>query len=197
MLQEKLRDYRIILASQSPRRQMLLAGLDLKFEIIPREVEEVFPAELKREEIVLHLCRLKADAFHESEMDDKTLILTADTIVWLNDHVLGKPSSREDAIDMLKQISGNKHVVYTGVCIKTKHKSAVFFAQSEVTFRELNEKEITWYVDNYSPMDKAGAYGIQEWIGYVGIQHIEGSYYNVMGLPTQKLYVELTKFLEN
>jgi septum formation protein len=188
---EKLKDYRIILASQSPRRKQLLEGLGLNFEVIVREVDEMAPPELKREQISLYLAELKANAFDPNEFGSKTLIITADTIVWLNDTMLNKPVDFDSAVEMLTLISGQVHEVFTGVCIRTNTLSHSFFAESKVSFRHLHHNEIVHYINECQPFDKAGAYGIQEWIGYIGIEHIEGSFYNVMGLPTQMLYKEL------
>ncbi|MCK9612151.1 MAG: Maf family nucleotide pyrophosphatase [Bacteroidales bacterium] len=188
ILNEKLKNYRIILGSSSPRRRELLEGLGLNFEVIVREVHEDFPGGLVREQIPLHLAEQKASAFVPAEFGDKVLIVTADTIVWLEDTLLGKPDNYQLAIEMLKRISGKTHEVFTGVCIKTNTLQYSFFAASKVKFRSLNAEEIIWYVKHFKPYDKAGAYGIQEWIGFVGIEYIEGSFYNVMGLPTQRLY---------
>ena len=193
MIQEKLKDYLIILASQSPRRQMLLKGLDIPFELKLKETEEVFPPHLKREEIALYLSELKAAAFKD-ELDDKTLLITADTIVWINNHLLGKPKDHDDAVRILSELSGNMHEVVTGICLKTNKKTHSFYALTKVYFKKLSPAEIEYYVSNYHPYDKAGAYGAQEWIGYVAIERIEGSYFNVMGLPTRMLYEELMKF---
>ena len=174
---------------------MQQAGLQFTVQLAG-ETDEVYPPELLREEIPLFLARLKADAFlHAVAISDDTVVVTADTIVWINDRVLGKPAGREEAIDILEILSGNMHQVYTGVCISTNSKRRVFFDESKVFFRKLTIDEITFYVDHYQPYDKAGAYGIQEWIGYVGIEKIEGSHYNVMGLPIQKLYCELLDFI--
>lgn len=187
----------VILASQSPRRIELISQLGLPFSVCTvGDVEEVYPPDLVREEIPLYLARLKADAFlQQNDIPDNTVLITADTIVWLHDRVLGKPDGRNEAIEMLLSLSGNMHQVYTGVCLSGKNKSCTFYAESKVFFRTLDEQEIVYYVDNYQPFDKAGAYGIQEWIGYVGIERIEGSYYNVMGLPVQRLYHELRNFI--
>ena len=193
MLHEKIKNYNIILASQSPRRQMLLKGLDIHFEIKLKDTDEIYPQHLKKEKIALYLSELKASAF-ENELDDKTLVITADTIVWINDKVLNKPKDFNDAVNILKQLSGNMHEVITGVCLKTKEKTHSFYALTKVYFKKLSEKEIEYYISNYKPYDKAGAYGAQEWIGYVAIEKIEGSYFNVMGLPTRMLYDELMKF---
>lgn len=197
MLIDKLKKYRIILASQSPRRQQLLKGLNIDFEVIIREVDEVFPEEIEREEIPRYLCELKGKAFDKDFFSDNEIVITADTIVWINDKVLGKPKSFDDAVKILKELSGNKHEVITAVCLKSKFKTHIFHAESDVYFRNLSDDEIKWYVENYKPYDKAGAYGVQEWIGYIAIERIEGSYFNVMGLPTQKLYLELEKYVDN
>ena len=185
--------HKIILASKSPRRIELMQQAGLQFTVqLVGETDEAYPQELQREEIPLYLARLKADAYlHAVAIPDDTVVVTADTIVWIDHRVLGKPSGREDAIYMLETLSGNMHQVYTGVCLTTNQKQHSFFAESKVFFRKLTGGEITFYVDRYHPYDKAGAYGIQEWIGYVGIEKIEGSFYNVMGLPIQKLYCEL------
>jgi septum formation protein len=185
--------YQIILASQSPRRQSMLKEIVPQFTIEVRDTKEDYPDELTRHEIAVYLAKLKSTAFN-GDLNDNQLVITADTIVWINNQVLGKPTDRNDAIRILKMLSGNMHVVYTGVCLKTKTKEKTFWAESEVYFRHLNDEEITFYVDTYKPFDKAGAYGVQEWIGYVGIERINGSYFNVMGLPMQKLYEELKDF---
>jgi len=187
----------IILASKSPRRIELMQQLGLQFTVqLSGDIDELYPPELQREEIPLFLASLKADVFlHNVVIPDDTIVVTADTIVWINNQVLGKPADRQEAIDMLKILSGNMHRVYTGVCLSNNRKQHTFYAESKVYFRKLNLDEITFYVDHYQPYDKAGAYGIQEWIGYVGIEKIEGSYYNVMGLPIQKLYCELCNFM--
>ena len=187
----------IILASKSPRRIELMQQAGLQFTVqLSGEIDELYPPELQREEIPLYLARLKADAFlRDVTIPDDTIVVTADTIVWINDQVLGKPAGRQEAIDMLKILSGNMHQVYTGVCLSSNSKRHSFFDESKVYFRKLDIDEITFYVDHCQPYDKAGAYGIQEWIGYVGIEKIEGSYFNVMGLPIQKLYCELCNFI--
>lgn len=183
----------LILASQSPRRQHLLKELGIPFTIKVKSVDEVFPSTLKREEIPLYLAKLKAKAF-EGEIQSNQILITADTIVWLNDSVLEKPANFQVAFSILRTLSGKKHTVYTGVCIKSNDKETSFWASTDVYFKELTDDEIHYYVENFKPYDKAGAYGIQEWIGYIGIKHIEGSYFNVMGLPIQKLYDQLLKF---
>ncbi|GAP72628.1 septum formation protein Maf [Candidatus Symbiothrix dinenymphae] len=189
-----LKNYHIILASNSPRRQELLRGLELEFEVktLP-DLDESYPAELQREEIPLFLARKKGAAY-VNLLQDNTLIITADTIVWVENQVLGKPHDRTDAIAMLRMLSGKTHQVFTGVCLKTKAKEITFYAASDVTFANLTDEEIASYVDKYKPYDKAGSYGVQEWIGYIGVRHINGSFYNIMGLPVQRLYEELKKF---
>ncbi len=186
-----LENYHIILASNSPRRKELLKGLDLDFEVktIPG-LEESYPSNLKAGDIPLYLAKQKADAY-QSIMDEKTLLITADTIVWLDNQVLGKPKSREDAVDMLHSLSGKTHQVYTGVCVKTQAKNFSFVSCSDVKFSTLTNEEIEYYVDKYRPFDKAGSYGVQEWIGYIAVESITGSFYNIMGLPVQKLYTLL------
>ena len=200
-----IQNYHIILGSNSPRRRELLAGLDLNFEVkvIPG-LEEHYPPTLQPEEIPVFLARQKAEAYIPTLSDkaeayiptlsDKTLLITADTIVWNQNKVIGKPKDREDAIQMLQSLSGHEHHVVTGVCLTTTEKQKAFSVVSTVKFAALTDEEISYYVDKYHPFDKAGAYGIQEWIGYIGVESINGSFYNVMGLPVQRLYQELKKF---
>lgn len=189
-----LKKYKIVLGSNSPRRRELLAGLDFDFEIqaIP-DIDESYPEGLSAEEIPLYIARKKAEAYADRMSDDE-LLITADTIVWTFKQVLGKPTDREDAIAMLQTLSGHVHEVVTGVCITTKEKTVSFSASSAVSFAQLDTDEIIYYVDKYRPFDKAGSYGVQEWIGYVGVEAINGSFYNIMGLPVQRLYRELKKF---
>ena len=189
-----IQDYHILLGSNSPRRRELLAGLDLDFEVkvIPG-LEEHYPPTLQPEEIPVFLARQKAEAYIPT-LSDKTLLITADTIVWNQNKVIGKPKNREDAIQMLQSLSGHEHHVVTGVCLTTTEKQKAFSVVSTVKFAALTDEEISYYVDKYRPFDKAGAYGIQEWIGYIGVESINGSFYNVMGLPVQRLYQELKKF---
>lgn len=189
--------YQFILASQSPRRQMLLRELGLSFDIKVKPTDEAFPAHLVCEEIALHICRAKADAFDFDDLPVNSLLITADTIVWLDNECIGKPADEAEARLMLGRLSGKKHTVATGVCLRTVDKSTSFFVNTDVYFRKLETDEIDFYVHNFKPLDKAGAYGIQEWIGYIGVERIDGSYYNVMGLPVQRLYCELNKFIEN
>lgn len=193
MLSPVTKNYNIILASQSPRRQQLLKGLDVPFTVEIREVEEVYPPDLKGADIALFLSELKASAFNGS-IDDKTLVITADTIVWIDGKALTKPKDFADGVTILKNLSGKMHEVITGVTLKAKHKTKSFYALTKVYFKHLSDEEISYYLNQYQPYDKAGSYGAQEWIGYVAIDHIEGSYFNVMGLPTRMLYDELLKF---
>lgn len=185
--------YKLILASNSPRRQELLRGLgvDYTVKVLP-DLDESFPDELKGEDIPIYIAQSKAKAYKDI-LAPGELLITADTIVWLDDEVLGKPADSEDAVQMLGKLSGKTHTVITGVCLTTLEWQKSFAATTEVTFSLLTEEEIRYYVSNYQPMDKAGSYGVQEWIGYIGVEHINGSYYNVMGLPVQKLYKELKK----
>ena len=189
----QLSTYNIILGSQSPRRKELLAGLDIEFttKVIPG-LEETYPNTLQGEEIPIYLAKQKADAY---TLEDNDLLITADTIVWLNGHVYGKPADEAEAREMLRSLSGKTHDVITGVCVRTNKKNVSFASTTKVRFAELTDAEIEHYVNKYRPMDKAGAYGIQEWIGYIGVEHIEGSYFNVMGLPIQRLYTILKQFV--
>lgn len=193
MLKEKLSKYNLILASKSPRRQFLIKELGLDFEILTKDVDESFPKKLKGKNITLYLSKKKAEAFR-NELKPNDLLITADTIVWINNKVLNKPSDFMEAVKMLKLLSGKMHTVYTGVTLMSALKQKTFFAETKVFFKKLSEKEIDFYVTNYKPYDKAGAYGAQEWIGYVGVKKIIGSYFNVMGLPVKELYEELVKF---
>ncbi|HHT23602.1 MAG TPA: septum formation protein Maf [Bacteroidales bacterium] len=183
-----LKKYDIILGSGSPRRQELLKGLDIDFRIELKETDETYPNDLVGVDIPTYVAQLKADAY---TLNDNTLLITADTIVWLEGKVYGKPKDREDAKRILSKLSGKSHQVITGMCLKTKERKRVFHVITEVYFSRFTEEEIDYYLDNYKPYDKAGAYGVQEWIGFIGVERIEGSYYNVMGLPIQRLYSEL------
>lgn len=195
LLHERLRNYRLLLASQSPRRRELLSGCGLPYELAPRYAcEERYPAGLPAEEVPRYLSRLKSEAY-PFPLDERDILLTADTVVVLGDRVLGKPHDRADAVAMLRALAGRSHVVVSGVTLRTVHASHTFTARSEVWFRPLRDEEIDYYVDTCHPYDKAGSYGIQEWLGYVAIERIDGSFYNVMGLPVQRLYVELERFL--
>lgn len=191
---DNLSNYRILLASNSPRRRELLGGLDIQYEVtaLP-DIDESFPEDMPGEEIPVYIARNKAAAYGD-QMQTDTLLITADTIVWANGKVYGKPREENEAREMLRALSGKTHSVITGVCIRTTNKETSFAAISEVTFAELSDAEISYYIDTYKPYDKAGSYGIQEWIGYVGVESIQGSYFNVMGLPIQRLYKELQKF---
>lgn len=193
MLKEKLSQYNIILASKSPRRQELLKGLELDFEIKTKEIEEIFPDGLYKEEIPLYLSNLKANAFKD-DLKDKDLVITSDTIVWCNNKQFGKPTDKLDATNMLTELSNKPHEVITAVTLMTKEKKISFFDTTKVFFKRLSNQEINHYVNTYQPFDKAGSYGIQEWIGFAGIEKIEGDYFNVVGLPLHKLYIELNRF---
>ena len=188
---DNLKNYRIILASNSPRRKELLSGLGVDYEVrtLP-DVSEDYPDTLQGADIPLYIAREKAEAYRPL-LQENELMITADTIVWLDGRVLGKPRDREDALQMLRDMSGRTHEVFTGVCLTTTAWQRSFMSQTEVRFAALTEDEIEWYVDKYRPMDKAGAYGVQEWIGYVGVEYMAGSYFNIMGLPMQRLYREL------
>ncbi len=190
---DNLRKYRLILASNSPRRKVLLEGLGVTFEVctLP-DVDENYPSSLCGADIPLYIACKKAAAYRPS-LRENELVITADTIVWLNGRVLGKPSNREEAVGMLQAMSGRRHEVFTGVCLTTQDWQRNFTSRTEVQFSTLSDEEIEYYVDTFHPMDKAGAYGVQEWIGFIGVEFISGSYYNIMGLPVQKLYRELLK----
>lgn len=190
---DNLKKFNVVLASNSPRRKELMSGLGVDYVVktLP-DVDESYPDTLRGEEIPAYISREKADAY-QSMIEPDELLITADTIVWLDGEVLGKPKDREDAIRMLRKLSGASHQVITGVCLTTKEWQKCFTATTDVTFASLTEEEILYYVDKYAPMDKAGAYGVQEWIGFIGVESISGSYFNVMGLPIQKLYKELKR----
>lgn len=195
MLQEKIKEYRVILASASPRRQELLTSLGIKYEIFTAiNSEEIFPEDMDSREIPLFLAKEKSFAY-PYELFQREILITADTIVSLQGEVLLKPNSYIDAFEILKKLSGRSHFVYTGVYIRSDNDSVGFVSETEVVFGKLSEDEINYYIQNYKPFDKAGAYGIQEWIGYVGVEQIRGSYFNVMGLPIYKLYRELEVFI--
>ena len=194
MLNEKLKEFHLILASGSPRRQQFFKDLDLDFEIRLKEIEELYPNHLKAEEITNFLAQLKANAF-EGELKAKDILITSDTIVWHQNQCLGKPKDYENAFQMLQLLSNATHEVITSVCFKTVDKTETFFEVTKVTFTTLSEEEIRYYLDHYKPFDKAGSYAIQEWIGYVGISKIEGSYTNVVGMPMHGVYEKLNSFL--
>lgn len=191
---ENLRKFKIILGSASPRRLELMKGIDLEFEVRVMDVEENYPANLTGVGIPMFLAEKKARAF-DAVIEDDHMIITADTVVILEGNIMGKPYNKEAAIRMLQKLSGKTHQVVTGVCIATKERRKTFYVASEVRFTTLTHDEISYYVDKYKPYDKAGSYGIQEWIGYIGVEHITGSYFNVMGLPIQRLYRELKRWL--
>ena len=187
---------KIILASNSPRRRELLGGLGYAYEVRVLEgIDESYPETLQGSEVAAYISRVKADAYRATMVDDE-IVITADTIVCLDDKVLGKPADEAEAMAMLRSLSGRTHQVYTGVTIVAAEENSTFVSRSDVTFATLTDEEIEYYVSQYRPMDKAGAYGIQEWIGYIGVERIEGSYFNVMGLPVQRLYSELKKYLK-
>lgn len=191
MLKQKLEKYTLILASGSPRRQQFFKDLDLDFEIRLKDVEEIYPPELKGKEITDYLAVLKADAF-DGDLKTNEILITSDTIVWHNDKAVGKPKDEEDAFRILKSLSDTTHEVITSVCFKTNAKSVIINDTTKVTFTTLSDEAILYYLKNYKPYDKAGAYGIQEWIGFVAVAKVEGSYTNVMGLPTHKVYEYLS-----
>ncbi len=189
MLAKKLSKHHLILASGSPRRQEFLKGLDVPFTIQLKEVEEVYPKHLKAAEITDFLANLKASPF--TNLTEKDILITSDTIVWLDDTAIGKPKNFEDAVAMLQKLSGTKHQVITSISIKSKHFQKIVNNTTNVYFKVLTDEEIVYYINKYKPFDKAGAYGIQEWMGFIAIDKIEGSYFNVAGFPTHLLYKEL------
>lgn len=188
MLVDQLKEYKIYLASKSPRRHQLLSGMGIDFEYLPLEVEENYPSELLPVEVAEYLSRLKLSPVDLQKYPEKSLFITCDTIVVLGNEIIGKPKDEEDAIRILHKLSGNDHTVISGLTVATPKKMITSNKQTLVSFRKLTDDEINYYVKQYKPFDKAGAYGIQEWIGYVGIEHIEGSFYNIMGLPTKLLW---------
>ena len=186
--------YKIILASNSPRRKELLSGLDIPFEVrVLDGIDESYPSKFPTKEIAGYISQKKADAYRETMADDE-LVITADTVVILGEEVMGKPHDAEEARRMLRELSGRTHQVITGVCLTTRERQVCFSVETDVTFKVLAEEEIDYYVDHYRPFDKAGAYGIQEWIGHVGVTGMNGSYFNVMGLPVQRIYEALKSF---
>ena len=189
-----LENNNIILATKSPRRQQLMELLGLKFIVQTKDVDESFPLHLKREQVALYLAKKKAEAFEDVLTNTKNIVITADTIVVLGEEVINKPADRDDAINILQKLSGKMHEVFTGVCVSSSEKKELFFERSEVYFKKLTLEEIQYYIDNFKPYDKAGAYGIQDWFGLTAIEKINGCFYNVMGLPTKKLYEHLQKF---
>ncbi len=196
MLLEKLKGFRIILASKSPRRKHLLTQLGLTFEISDlHDVDETWPAGLDKFQIPVWLAELKSDTYSE-ELSEKDILLTADTIVWFEEEVIHKPVDRADALNILGRLQGNSHEVITGVTVRSKDLKRSFCTHSEVRFDAISQEELEYYIDCFKPYDKAGGYGIQEWIGYIGIEEIHGSFYNVMGLPVNKLYHVLDEFAD-
>ena len=195
LLHDTLKNYRLILASASPRRRELLAACDLDFVLADKfECDECYPADLSADKVAEYLSQLKSNAYPHP-LSKKDILLTADTVVILGDKILGKPHSEKEAFEMISSLSGATHKVVTGVTLRTSERTISFSAESLVSFRTLDDEEVAYYVKKYSPMDKAGAYGIQEWFGYIGIEGIKGSFYNVMGLPTQRLYQALKEIL--
>ena len=193
-LLENLKSYRVLLASKSPRRQQLLKDMGIDFKTISKETDESFPPHLKPEEIACFLSNKKSEAFLDSELPENFLIITADTIVVKGNDILNKAENYHQACKMLKLLSDATHQVVTGITIRSKNKSISFADKSDVKFKRLSQEEIDWYIEHYKPFDKAGSYGIQEWIGYIGISNIVGSFYNVMGLPTHLIYEKLKQF---
>ena len=189
MLREQLSDHNVILASGSPRRQHFFSALDIPCTIDVREVEEVYPAHLKGAEITDYLAKKKASMF--DDLQDNDIVVTSDTIVWKDDKAIEKPGSYEEAFGMLRELSGAMHEVMTSVCFTTKSEQIVLNDTTRVWFRELSDEEINYYIENHKPFDKAGSYGIQDWLGYIGIDRLEGCYFNVMGLPTRLVYKTL------
>lgn len=192
ILQEKYNDYQIILASNSPRRKQFLKDLGLTFTVKPANVNEEYPSQLQGKDIALYIAQQKASVFNN--LKENEMVITCDTIVWIDNETLEKPENREKAIQMLQQLSGKTHEVISAVCIKSNQKEQLFYDVTEVRFNNLNLLDIEYYVDTFKPFDKAGSYGIQEWIGLIGIEKINGSYTNVVGMPMEKLYNELIKW---
>ena len=195
MLKDKLNKINIILASGSPRRQQFFKEMDLHYTIHLKEIEEIYPKHLQAEEITNFLAELKANAF-ENDLKENDILVTSDTIVWLKGKALGKPKDYNDAFKMLQELSNQTHEVITSVCLKSLDKTEVFHCVTKVTFSDLSDEAIRYYLDNYKPFDKAGSYGIQDWIGLIGISKIEGSYTNVVGLPTEILFQKLMNYAE-
>lgn len=190
----KITDYKVILASNSPRREELLRGINIDFQVkVLSDIDETYPSDISAKEIAEYVAKKKANSYTNTLKKDE-LLITADTIVILNDRVLGKPRNKEDAKEMLLSLSGKTHCVVSGVCLTSTTKQTSFSVASNVEFDHLTDEEIDYYIEHYTPFDKAGSYGVQEWIGYIGVKHISGSYYNIMGLPIQRLYKELKRF---
>ena len=197
LLLTKLQPYKIFLASQSPRRRELLTGMGVEFEVMKTDVEETYDPSWSPEEIVMHLSRLKLSPIDMSQYDPKTIFITCDTIVVVNGQIIGKPQDKADAVRMLNMLSGNTHTVYSGLTVATPEKSLTDYRATEVVFETLSDEMIQYYIDTYKPFDKAGSYGVQEWIGRVGIREVKGSFYNVMGLPTRLLWQLLEAITTN
>lgn len=191
---DNLRKYNIILASKSPRRQQLLKDIGIEFTVLTKDVDESYSSSLSVYDVAPYLSVKKAKAFDDSELPENYMVITADTVVIVDDVILGKPKDAAEAGIMLRMLSGKKHSVVTGVTVHAKEKTKTFSVTSKVSFDVLDDEEIDYYVNNFKPYDKAGSYGVQEWIGYIGVNNVEGSYFNVMGLPTQKLYQILKHF---
>lgn len=195
MLINNIKKHNIILASQSPRRVELLHGLGINFTHVKlSEIDESYPNDLYKNKIPVYIAKKKSESYQQ-QLGNNDILITVDTVVWCRGEIFGKPTDKNDAVRMLKSISNNIHEVLTGVCLRSVNKQHDFVVSSMVSFKALTDDEINFYINNYQPYDKAGAYGIQEWIGFVGLERIEGSYFNVMGLPVQRLYTELEKFI--
>ncbi len=196
MLLDKLNDYKIFLASKSPRRRELLTGMGIKYEIISTDVEETYDLSLSPAEVVQFLSRLKLSPINMSQYPDHTIFITCDTIVVLDGEIIGKPKDVAEAEAMVRALSGHTHTVLSGLTVATPKQTITDYRASEVTFDKLSDEEVRYYIQKYRPLDKAGAYGVQEWIGYMGIKSIKGSFYNVMGLPTRLLWEMLSQIVE-
>lgn len=194
MMLDNLKKYNVVLASKSPRRQELLRGIGIEFSVMTKEVDESYSKNISVFDVAPYLSVKKAKSFEDSDLPNNYMLITADTVVVVDDAILGKPKDKDDARNMLRLLSGKKHYVITGVTIHTKDKTKTFSVSSKVSFDDLSDDEIEYYVNVYKPFDKAGSYGVQEWIGYIGVNSVEGSYFNVMGLPTHKLYQMLKQF---
>jgi len=194
MINKLFQSKNLILASESPRRHYLMKELGLEFEVLSPRVKESYPDNLTPVEIAVYLAQLKSNNFDVSRFSENTILITADTIVSINGQILGKPGNYGEAVCMLQKLSGHKHDVITAVCLKSRYRQKTFHVLSSVYFKELNLEEIDYYIENFQPFDKAGGYGVQEWIGYIGISKIEGSFFNIMGLPVKELYEELLLF---
>ncbi len=194
---EYLAAYHFLLGSKSPRRQHLLKELGLQYELVSIDLEEVYPPELRAADISRYLCELKADAFRLETYPDNTILITADTIVWLDGECIGKPANKADAVRMLSKLSGRQHKVFTGICLRSQNKKEVFHSETSVSFKSLSAEEIEFYISHHRPYDKAGSYGIQDWIGYTAVTGIQGCYYNVMGFPVQLFWEKLNAFVRS